>query len=119
MMIDRADRLLASWDAWTAEANAFLDDYILFVRQRDGLGGTPIPNLRQTHIDGRSGLALNWRRALELAKADLGGERAPPANTAPSAPHLRLPFDPEITGVGGDISVRQAVQKLKVQRHAR
>jgi hypothetical protein len=118
MMIDRADRLIASWDAWTAEANAFLDDYILFVRQRDELGGTPIPNLRQTHIDGRSGLALNWRRALELARADLGGERAPPA-AGPSVPHSRLPFDLEVTGVGRDISVRQAVQKLKVQRHAR
>jgi hypothetical protein len=113
MMIDRADRLLASWDAFTAEADAFLDDYILFVRSRDDLGGTPIPNLRQTHIDGRSGLALNWRRALELARADLGGERAPPANDGPSVPTL---FQLE-TGVTADLTPRQAAQQLKGRRH--
>ena len=113
MMIDRANRLIASFDAFTAEANAFFDDFILFVRSRDDLGGQPLPSLRQTHIVGRSGLDINWRRALELAKADLANEKAPPANDGPSAaPEFHLE-----AGITDNISVRQAAQQLKARRH--
>jgi hypothetical protein len=111
-MIDRLDRIISSLSALHAEADAVIDEYIVFVRQRDGLGGTPIPNLRLTHIEGRSGLSLDLRRALSLARADLEGTKAPPANDGPSAAsefHLD-------SGVTANLNLREAARQLNQRR---
>jgi hypothetical protein len=110
-MIDRLDRILNSLTALHAEADALIDEYCEFVQRRDGLGGQPLPSLRQTHVDGRAGWALNLKRALELAKADLANERAPPANGPPSVP--RLPFDPETTGITDNLTPREAARQMR------
>ena len=112
MMIDRLDRILNSLTALHSEADAALDEYIVFVRQRDGLGGQPLNALRQCHVDGRAGLALDMRRALELARADLEGTKAPPANDGPSVPTL---FQLE-SGVTADLNPREAARQMKERR---
>jgi hypothetical protein len=113
MMIDRLDRIISSLSALHAEADAVIDEYIVFVRQRDGLGGQPLNALRQCHVDGRAGLALDLRRALSLARADLANEKAPPANDGPSVPTL-FQLD---SGITDNLSPRQAAAQLKGRRH--
>ena len=111
-MIDRLDRIISSLSALHAEADAVIDEYIIFVRQRDGLGGQPLNALRQCHVDGRAGLAMDMRRALSLARADLEGTKAPPANDGPSAAsefHLD-------SGVTANLNLREAARQLNQRR---
>jgi hypothetical protein len=113
-MIDQLNQVLGELTRLHANADRLLDSYIEHVQRRDDLGGQPLPSLRQCHIDGRAGLALNLRRALELAVSDLANEKAPPPNDAPSAPQLT--FDPDTTLVTDDLTPAAAARLLKRQR---
>jgi hypothetical protein len=108
-MIEQLNQVLGELTRLHADADRLLDSYIEHVQRRDDLGGQPLPSLRQCHIDGRAGLALNLRRALELAVSDLSGEKAPPANDVPSPPQTFL-LDSGITAV---LSPREAARQLK------
>jgi hypothetical protein len=111
-MIDQLNQVLGELTRLHADADRLLDSYIEHVQRRDDLGGQPLPSLRQCHIDGRAGLALNLRRALELAVSDLSGEKAPPANAIPSAAsefHLD-------SGVTANLNLREAARQLNQRR---
>ena len=82
-MIDQLNQILGELNRLHGDADRLLDQYCEHVRQRDGLN-LPLPAIRLTHVDTRSGLSLDVRRALVLGVSDLSGERAPPANAAPS-----------------------------------
>jgi hypothetical protein len=112
-MIDQLNQVLGELTRLHADADRLLDSYIEHVQRRDDLGGQPLPSLRQCHIDGRAGLALNLRRALELAVSDLSGEKAPPVNDGPSVPTL-FQLD---SGVTENLTPRQAAQQLKGRRN--
>ena len=110
-MIDQLNQVLGELNRLHADADRLLDTYVEYVQRRDGLGGQPLPSLRQTHVDGRAGWSLNLRRALELAVSDLENTKAPPVN-APSVPTSFLIE----TGVTEVISPRQAALQLKARR---
>ena len=113
-MIEQLNQTLNDLNRLHADADRLLGSYIEHVQRRDDLGGQPLPSLRQCHIDGRAGLALNLRRALELAVSDLSGEKAPPANDVPNIPQLT--FDPDTTLVRDDLTPSAAARLLKRQR---
>jgi hypothetical protein len=113
MTPDQLDRIISSLSALHAEADAVIDTYVRHIRQRDDLGAIPPDCIRQTQIEGRAGVCMDARHALQLIRADIAGAKAAP--TAVSVPHA---FDPATTGVSDNISPLAAARQLKQARKA-
>jgi hypothetical protein len=88
MTTHQLDRILSELSRLHAEADAVIDTYVRHIRQRDDLGAIPPDCIRQTQIEGRAGVCMDARHALQLIRADLAGAKAAPTAVSVITPKL-------------------------------